>query len=121
MSLELVDEPDLIRVRLFGVLIDQDLRDIVAAAMDLERTPPIPPRITDMTGVTDLQVAYPDILRLAEQRRALRFPNDFKSAIMVSGTAQMGMARMFQTLNDNPQITIGIFTDAAQALAWVRS
>ena len=120
MPLELIVEPGLIRVTLYGVLSVQDLREVAAAAMELERTPPIPPRITDMTGVTDLQIAYPDVHRLAEQRRGLRFPNDFRSAIVVSGPAQLGMARMFQTLNDNPQITIEIFTDAAQALTWVR-
>jgi hypothetical protein len=33
----------------------------------------------------------------------------------------MGMARMFQTLNDNPQITIQIFEDEAAAVIWLRA
>lgn len=45
------------------------------------------------------------------------FPNDFKSAIIVSTPVQRGMARMFQSLNDNPRITIRIFDDEAAALA----
>ena len=32
----------------------------------------------------------------------------------------MGIARMFQTLNDNPQISIRIFTNAAEAMSWLQ-
>jgi len=73
-----------------------------------------------MTGVTELQIGYPGVRALADRRRAATFPNPFKSAIVGRVPAQAGMARMFQTLNDNPQITIEVFDDEAAALEWLR-
>ena len=122
MSVEIAVEPDIIRVTLSGVLTDQDLADIATAAADIERDrDPVPPRLTNMTGVTEMKIGYPDVKALADRRRLLAFPNDFKSAIVVGTPVQRGMARMFQTLNDNPRITIQIFDDETAALAWLRS
>jgi hypothetical protein len=114
-------EPGLIRVTFSGALTAEDLRGIAAAADEIEAgASPVPPRIVDMRAVTDLKVAYPDVLALAERRRARSFPNEFRSAIVVQGSSQLGIARMFQTLNDNPQIAVQIFTDPADAMAWLR-
>ena len=121
MSLKIDPQPDLIYVTLSGVLTESDLRSVGDAAAELETTTPVRPRITDMTGVTELRVRYPEVQELATRRRRIHFPNAFKSAIVVSGSSQMGIARMFQTLNDNPQITIEIFTEYQKALDWVRS
>lgn len=122
MSVEITVEPDIIRVTLSGVLTDQDLADVATAAADIERDRnPVPPRLTNMTGVTEMKIGYPDVKALADRRRLLAFPNDFKSAIVVGTPVQRGMARMFQTLNDNPRITIQIFDDETAALAWLRS
>jgi len=114
-------ESNLIRVTLSGVLTEGDLRGIGDAADELEATTPVRPRITDMTGVTELEVRYADVQVFATRRREIKFPNAFKSAIVVSGASQLGIARMFQTLNDNPQITIEIFTEREKALEWVRN
>jgi len=69
--------------------------------------------------VTEVKVAYPEVKAHANRRRVIPFPNDFKSAIVVGTPVQQGMARMFQTLNDNAQITIAIFGDDASALEWL--
>jgi hypothetical protein len=115
-------QPGLIHMTLSGVLTDEDLRGIASAADEIEgASNPIAPRITDMTGVIDLKIDYASVQAFATRRRVIRFPNAFKSAIVVGGPAHLGIARMFQTLNDNPQITVEIFTERATALAWVRS
>ena len=121
MSVEIAVEPDLIRVTFSGVLTEQDLATIASAADDIERDRnPVPHRLTNMTGVTEVKVAYPEVKALANRRRVIPFPNDFKSAIVVGTPVQQGMARMFQTLNDNPRIAIRIFEDETSALAWLR-
>jgi hypothetical protein len=121
MSFAIAVEPDLIRMTVSGVLTEDDLRAAAAAAADIERgLSPIPNRIWDMTAATELRIRYPDVQALAEDRRSRTFPNAFKSAIIIRGPAQLGMARMFQTLNDNPQIAIEIFTDTGAALTWLR-
>jgi stage II sporulation SpoAA-like protein len=121
LSVEIAVEPDMIRVTFSGVLTDQDLATIGSAVDDIERDRnPVPNRLTDMTGVTEMKISYPDVKALANRRRVLEFPNDFKSAIVVGTPVQRGMARMFQTLNDNPRITVQIFDDEPAALAWLR-
>lgn len=121
MSVEIAVGPDIVRVTISGTLTGQDLAYVASAADDIERDRnPVPPRLIDLTAVTEMQIAYPDVKVLAEHRRAIAFPNAFRSAIVVRTPVQMGMARMFQTLNDNPQITIQIFEDESTALSWLR-
>ena len=122
MGYEFAIEADIIRCTLSGVVTREELSRIVATVEDLERgRDPVPHRLTDLTGVTDLQIGYPDMRALAERRRASVFATASKSALVVRTPAQRGMARMFQTLNDNPQLTVEIFDDAASALRWLRS
>lgn len=122
MPFTIANDPHLIRITFTGVFTDEDLRGLTEAMTAIEEaSTPVAPRITDVTGVTQLKIAYPDVHALAQKRRATTFPNTFKSAIVVGGPVQLGMARMFQTLNDNPQITIEIFSDEAAAMAWLRS
>ena len=122
MSCKIVIEQDLIRLTLTGVLTPADLADIGAAADEILRDlDPVPPRFTDMTGLTDLKISYPDVRKLADKIRAMILPNGSKSAIVVGSPSQMGIARMFQTLNDNPKIAISIFTEEAAAMKWLRT
>lgn len=120
MAFEIVQQPDLFRLRLFGTLTEQDLVDIAAAADTMERGRDyVPARIADMTGVTRVEIDYEMVKALANRRRVIQFPNAFRSAIVVSTPVQMGMARMYQTLMENPQITLEIFDNEAAALAWL--
>ena len=121
MSFSVVMDGDLLRVRLTDAVTHEDLVALVTVVADLERgRDVVPHRITDMRNIRDLQIAYPDVQELADDRKARRFPNSIKSAIVVGSSAQMGMARMFRTINDNPQISIEIFEDEAAALKWLR-
>jgi hypothetical protein len=120
MSFEIVEEQGFIRITMFGVLSGEDLVELQAAAERIEEgRDRVPPRLADMRGVTELQIRYPEVSGLAEARRSRRFPNAFKSAIVVANPVQSGMARMFRTLNDNPQIMIEVFMDEVEALAWL--
>lgn len=121
MSVDIAVGPDLVRVTFSGVMSGKDLSYVASAAEEIERgLDPVPNRLADMTAVTEMQVAYPDVKVLADHRRKLAFPNAFKTAILVRTPVQIGMARMFQTLNDNPQITIQIFEDETAAMDWLR-
>jgi hypothetical protein len=103
-----------------GSFEDKDIVDALAALTALEEPLAITPaRITDTTLVDDYKIGFDEILTLATHRRALQFPNSFKSAIITANEEQTGYARMFQTLNTNPQIEIKIFPDCDSALAWI--
>ena len=120
MGFSVAEEKDFVRVILSGTLTRQDLTGLAAAAEEIERgRHHVPHRLADLRGVTEIQVGYPEIQAFADTRRTRRFPNTFKSAILVASAVQSGMARMFRTINDNPQITVEVFEDEAQALRWL--
>lgn len=122
MSFTVVEEADFVRVKMFGVLTSRDIAELVNAVDEVEKNrDPMPNRLADMREVTEMQIRYPDVSMLAEARRGRQFPNSFKSAIVVGSSVQSGVARMFRTLNDNPQIQIEVFEDEAAALEWLRA
>ena len=121
MAYVIAMETDLLRVTLSDALTPEDLTGIMRDADEIEKDlDPVPDRITTVHGVSDIQVGYREVRAFAWHRRELVFPNVFRSAIVVKTPVQRGIARMFQTLNDNPQIHIEIFDDEAQALTWLR-
>jgi hypothetical protein len=112
-------ENNVLRFTLTGRVTAGDLMHAAAEARSYEENVPIVPhRITDLDGA-ELAIHYTDISALAGKRRELRFSNPFKSAIIARNAQQLGYARMFQTLNDNPQITIRIFPDESSASQWI--
>jgi hypothetical protein len=114
-------EEDFLRVTLRDALTPEDLTGIMRDADEIEKDlDPVPHRITTHQGITDIRVGYPEVRAFAWHRRVIQFPNVFKSALVVKTPVQRGIARMFQTLNDNPQIQIEIFDDEAAALSWLR-
>ena len=52
--------------------------------------------------------------------RRQRLANPIKTAILASNLVQFGFARMFQALNDHPQIVVAIFGDDEDALRWLQ-
>jgi hypothetical protein len=115
-------ENNVIRTVLTGRITPRDLADLAAESKNYEYdVAVIPHRITDMTKVEELAIHYPDISALAATRGQLLFPNSFKSAIIACSIIHLGYARMFQTLNRNPQILVRIFPDEASALEWIAS
>ena len=120
MSFEIrTDRPNL-EIRIFGVFTNDDLRQLAIEARRIEAAEnPVRHRITDTRGVTELACDFRGVAAFAEDRRRCAFPNAFKSAIIAPDVAHFGFARMFQTLNDHPMISIAIFPDEERALAWL--
>jgi len=113
------DEP-ILHVTLLGTLKNDDLVVLAQKMMEFERSVAVVPhRLTDLRPVTRLEITFDGVLELANKRMQLKFPNSFKSAIVASDVVHYGFARMFQTLNDHPQISIAIFPDTATALHWL--
>lgn len=116
-----VDESQaIIRITLSGTLTNPEL---VALARDLVRIESaagvVPNRLTDVRPVTHLEIDFRGVLAYSTQRLRARFPNSFKSAVVANDVVHYGFARMFETLNDHPQIVIAIFSDEREALRWL--
>lgn len=121
MSYLLRLDGDILRAEFFGEVTSQDLARSAVELSALEDTrATVPSRIADLGRVERLAIDFADVLAFVEERRRKRFPNQFKSAIVATNVVCYGFARMFQTLNDHPQILIAIFRDDADALAWLR-
>ena len=103
-----------------GVVTNQDFAEFVPVVEELERgRSSVPHRISDLSQTSGLNIGFSDVFALAERRKATRFSNSFKSAIIAIQPAHVGLARMFQILNEHPQITIKIFPDLPAAQAWI--
>ena len=120
MECAITFDGELLLIRLGGVMQDDDLLELLRLVSEAEaRTPLVPHRLTDMSGLTELHLTFVGMNERVRLRRAMAFPNAFKSAIVAPEPAQFGFARMFQTLNDHPQIEIMVFREMAAARAWV--
>lgn len=113
-------EGALMRIRMFDTLSSKDLLRLAEDVIELE-TPfdPTPSRVTDMTGIRHFHVGFRDMLAFAERRKDSPPRQPIKSALVVASHVQFGFARMFQTLNDHPLVTVEIFRDHSEALGWL--
>jgi len=122
MAYVLNRDGEILRLEFSGTVTVQDLVQGAADLAEFEDASAIAPnRIADLRGVERLALDFAGILSFTEVRRQKRFRNQFKTAIIAASPVHYGFARMFQTLNDHPQIAIAIFADDAEALNWVRS
>jgi hypothetical protein len=120
MPFEIDSSGPIIRVELTGVVTNADLVELSRAADEIENAETIVrARITDLRPAVRFDIDFNGVAGFAAERVRRVFPNSFKSAIIAPDPARFGFARMFQTLNDHPRITLAIFPDEAEALAWV--
>src|SRR5262245_64128906 len=98
-------------------------RDLVHGGDDIARLEQsmsvVPDRLSNLELAERVEIDFWGVFALAAERRKTIFNNPFKSAIVAGDLVRYGCARMFQTLNDHPQITIAIFPEVAQALEWL--
>jgi hypothetical protein len=120
MPYELTLSGGLLRFTLSGIVTLEDLLNAAREAQVIEATEPVTPhRLTLLTGVGDFNLSFAKMDEFATIRRTAVLQNKVRSAIVAASQVQLGFARMFQTLNDNPQIEIQIFPDEPAALAWL--
>lgn len=113
-------EGGILYITFSGIVGEDDLGGMTVSVMEFESNcVVIPPRITDLTNVSQVDLDFSSILDLAKRRMAMTLPNAIKSAIVVSRADHMGFARMFQTVNRHPKITIRIFPDMDGAREWL--
>lgn len=120
MPTRLDRHPNFFRITMWGMITEVDLADAAKLAATVEdHLSVMPNRLVDLTAIEGLVIGYQEVQALADARRKRVFPNEFKSALVVATDVQKGYARMFQTLNDNAQVELRIFTDLAAAEKWL--
>jgi hypothetical protein len=114
------EENGILRIDFTGTMTNHDLFVWEEELERIERSAPVvPDRLSDLGPAERIEIDFHGVLALALARRRIIFKNSFKSAIVAPDFVRFGFARMFQTLNDHPQITIAIFSDVAGALDWL--
>jgi len=110
----------LVLVQLSGTLTRDDLESVGNEIIAIERHGTnTPHRLTDLRQITDTDVGYPEMSVLAERSRGRPLHAHIRSALLVEHPVQMGFARMFQILNEHPQVTVRIFDDEMTARVWI--
>jgi hypothetical protein len=119
MPFELTTRGDILFGRLFGVFTAPDLNHLADEAEISEASHPVSlDRITDLTAVEHFDVGFREIYYFAIRRSAQRFSRVVKSAIIVQEPEHYGMARVYETLNENPQIQLRILRSVTEAIVW---
>ena len=120
MPYEIADRGQYLYARLFGVLTPDDLVTLVDEYERVEdAAAESKDRIVDLTPLDEVEIAFPDVLLLANRRRNRTFTRRVKSALVARKSLHVGFARMFQTLNEHPQIEIRIVQSMDAALKWL--
>jgi len=114
-------EDGYVSIGLTGTVTPYDLLEIARRFRESEAATGITPhRVTDLSGAEEVTMNFPEIDSYTSLLRSAKWRNDAKSAIVTRTAAHYGMARMFQTLAENPQVEVRIFADTQSALQWVR-
>ncbi len=122
MPYRLTQEPTFLRIALSGQVSLADLQGALGQLEALEATQTsMQNRLVDLTAVQSSELVGGDIFAVAERRKAKTYPNAFRTAVVAPQPAQFGFARMFQTLNNHPFITIRVVTEEAEAVKWLET
>ena len=120
MEYRLRHEGGVLRLTITGEVTRAELGHVLTEVAAIEATLPRQPhRLTDVSGVTRRDTDYQFMRGIAAERAARQYPNAYKHAYVAPASTSFGFARMFQTLNANPQIEVRIFETAAEAEAWL--
>ena len=120
MPFHIQTDPDLIRLSYTGHVTQAELFASARQVETLEATlPDRPNQLTDLGGITSRETNYGNLSSVASIRRAKIFPNNFKLAMVAPTAESFGLARMFQSLADNPKVDIQIFPNKDEAEKWL--
>ena len=120
MPFEIEKHERLVMLRLTGRVSRNDFHEIAKLAEEIDQAGATAPnRLTDLSGMESIELGFVEMESFARKRRSVRIPHRVRSAIFAPDPLHYGYARMFQTLNDHPDIDIAVFTDWNAALVWV--
>ena len=107
-------------IRLFGTVEPADLKTIADEVIAMEsRVAEAPPRLADFRDVDDVKIGFVEMFAFAERGTSRPLSNPVRSALIVGQPLQLGFARMFETLNTHPMVTVRIFDDETSARGWL--
>ena len=80
----------------------------------------VPDRIVDFRSVEKFNFRSSEVLLKAASAALESYPNHYRCGIIANRPLSIGIARMWQNLNENRDVEIGVFQNPAEAERWVR-
>jgi hypothetical protein len=120
MSYSIDKSSEFVRVTYVGSLDNNDIQGVLKDSLmkegdDLRLTN----RIEDMRQLHGIKIGFDELMDFTNSLRAIQLPMVVKSAILTNNMLQYGIARMFQTILEHPQMVIKIFSDEEKAYQWL--
>ncbi|MEY4095410.1 MAG: hypothetical protein RLZZ53_2609 [Acidobacteriota bacterium] len=113
-------EPSLLRLEYTGTLTGAELHSSLDALDQEQRaSSPWPNTLADLRGVELNQLSFPDMMSVAKRRDTVAPANPIRTALVADSPTVLGFCRMFQSLMQNPNIAVQVFTDIDEAVAWL--
>lgn len=107
-------------IELYGEVTSDDLSEIIGRFRDIEsKTGVAPHRVADFSKAGEIKMNFAEVDHYVDVLKAKKWNNDAKSAIVARTDLQFGVARMFQSLAENSQVEVRIFSDPDAAVRWV--
>src|SRR5262245_2101554 len=120
MPVEIEDRPHYLFVRAFAKLTGEDLRRYSIEMAQIESTEQGKKhRITDMSTLDAVDIGFAEVEQHLQGRRSAKVVAPVKAAFVAPRPMQYGFARMFQTLNDHPNIEVRVVSSMEEAEIWV--
>jgi len=111
-----------LRVNWHGIITRDDLRQMAQAFAQAVAGPDAIPRwMTDFSSAETFDVDFASVSGFASTIRTLPLNLPVKSAIVASRPLQFGFARMYQTLQNKPNVVVQFFPDSDSAWAWLKA
>lgn len=111
----------LIVISMSGSISLPELLEHAGQIAAIEASEPVtPPRIVILPSGLVCDLSIGELHAFAAQRRGAQLKNPVKSAIVAGDAVQFAFARIYQALNEHPQLQIEIFQSEPPAHAWLR-
>ena len=121
MPFEIHFEDEVLHLTYSGHVTRAEVMESAAEIARLEATlKHRPDQITDLTPIVTRETDY-ETLSAVSQEWPANYPNSFRMAMVAPTALSHGLARMFQSLVQSPQVEIQIFKLKEEAAAWIAS
>jgi hypothetical protein len=110
----------LIRVTYTGTLDNKDIAGVLQDSLTMDGSElNLINRLEDMRNLRGIKIGFDDLMDFTKNLRVIQLPRVVKSAILTGNPLQYGIARMFQTILEHPQMDIKVFSHEEEALRWI--
>jgi hypothetical protein len=111
---------DLFEITFTGKITSTDLFRGARELAELEANEAVTPaRLIDLSGVTELDLDFGSMQQFADARKQSQLKNPTRSGVFAPQPLQFGFARMYQSIQENPQLDVQVFHTRTEALAWL--